>query len=150
MLFTTCKKYPEGGFTKRGPKNMLGEWTLNLYEVDGIDSTDLINYNGDQGYKTIIFKSDAPRDNNPKYMTVDRTNQRTITIRNSNKELEIRNDNSSSGKECVTYYFTSYKCYRIIFCPEGIDSRWQIQKLNKQELILTLQQSKTYQVKLSK
>ena len=44
--FTTCKKYPEGGYTKQGPKRILGNWKLSLYEVNGIDSTDLINYNG--------------------------------------------------------------------------------------------------------
>lgn len=39
LLFTTCKKYPEGGFQNQAKKHILGNWTLTLYEVDGIDST---------------------------------------------------------------------------------------------------------------
>ena len=52
-LFTACKKYPEGGTEKDGPKNIIGSWLLTLYEVDGIDSTNLINYNGNENYKKV-------------------------------------------------------------------------------------------------
>lgn len=53
MLFTGCKKYPEGGLysNKRAvfSQNMRGAefWDIELYEVDGVDSTDLIVSNND-------------------------------------------------------------------------------------------------------
>ena len=53
LLLFNCKKYPEGGCERRGPKNIIGDWKLTLFEVNGIDSTDLINYNGDDRYKKI-------------------------------------------------------------------------------------------------
>ncbi len=54
VLVTSCKKYPEGGFTKRGPKNIIGTWKLTLYAVNGIDSTELIIYNNDESYRKMI------------------------------------------------------------------------------------------------
>lgn len=148
LLFAACKKYPEGGFVNRGPKNMLGEWTLQLYEVNGVDSTEFINYNGDDDYKKIVFKSDAPRDKNPRYMTVDQTNQRTVSVINSNLELEVRNENQFQGKECAPYYFRAEKCYRVIFCPEGSDSKWTIQKLTSRELTLAFSGKNEYKIML--
>ncbi len=46
LLFTTCKKYPEGGLLRQGPKvftTIKNEmWKLTLYEVNCIDGTFLI------------------------------------------------------------------------------------------------------------
>ena len=55
MCLFNCKKYPEGGCERRGPKNIVGNWKLFLYEVNGIDSTDLINYNNSEIYKEITI-----------------------------------------------------------------------------------------------
>ena len=47
LLFTTCKRYPEGGWTNVAKKHLFGghqkgsskTWHLKKYEVNGIDST---------------------------------------------------------------------------------------------------------------
>ena len=45
LLVVACKKYPEGGYIYKRDTDIQRQWYLTLYEVDGIDSTDLINYN---------------------------------------------------------------------------------------------------------
>lgn len=46
ILLAECKRYPEGGFNTLAFEHLTHNakvWELELYEVDGIDSTNLIN-----------------------------------------------------------------------------------------------------------
>lgn len=50
IILSTCKKYEDGGIIRLNRKHLFGErknnasktWKLKLYEVNGIDSTQLI------------------------------------------------------------------------------------------------------------
>lgn len=143
-LLFSCKKYPEGGCERRGPKNIIGSWKLSLYEVNGIDSTDLINYNNRDEYKKITFLK----------------NVSTFSIRSSgfaysgrfeNKNANIKIYNSGQSVECV-YSSTLHDtlCYRNIFSPEKMDCIWQIVKLTQKELVIKTEQQNSYVIKLTK
>lgn len=144
MLLFTCKKYPEGGCERRGPKNIIGTWKLTLYEVNGIDSTNLINYNNRDEYKKIIFLN----------------NVSTFSIRCSgfaysghfeNKNANIKIYNSGLPIECLySSTLSTTLCYRNIFAPEEVDCIWQIVELTKKNLVIKLEQQNTYVIKLAK
>ena len=145
ILFTACKKYPEGGTEKDGPNNIIYHWTLSLYEVDGIDSTDLINYSGTQNYKQIYFSAL----NNVK-------NSKQINAHPAYASLCIME--FSSNNETLTgtvnpYYgakFCNPICGKEIFTPETSTSTWKILKLTKNELHLQSQQIHLYNLKFNR
>ncbi len=144
MCLFNCKKYPEGGCERRGPKNIIGDWKLSLYEVNGIDSTNLINYNSDEIYKTIkIYK-------NVSVFQIDQMESITSSANfsNKNKTITINRQNEVNGSKCVTGGTISY-CYRLFFTPENSHSMdWQILKMTKEEIILSSSTNKVYKIKL--
>lgn len=147
ILLTSCKKYPGGGFTKRGPKNITGIWKLSLYEVNGVDSTDLINYNGDDRYKTIKIYEENTKYNPHLYITPFGGSESVLKFKNNNTKLNIYiNGPYSGGKGCGGNPVT---CFREIFCPEKDDNEWEIIKLNKKEIILISSQINSYRIKLN-
>jgi hypothetical protein len=151
LILFNCKKYPEGGYQRRGPKLILGNWKLTLYEVNGIDSTELINYNGDDNYKQIVFINEQTKYNPHLYVNVDNANQKKIGFTNSNKYLNISYDHSSKiGATCALDYYNKNKCYRLFFCPEGESTEWKIMKLTKKEFHLTYQLKNNYNLKFTK
>lgn len=145
MLFN-CKKYPEGGCERRGPKNIIGDWKLSLYEVNGIDSTDLINYNGSDGYKKIKITKLNTTDSDYN-LRIDNSVGIGFSFINKNKDLEI--NSSYESKYCPTISSSS-NCYRIIFSPEGGTTRWNIMSLTKNELVITANLSNSYKINLVK
>jgi hypothetical protein len=149
-LFTlalfNCKKYPEGGYQKRGPKLILGNWKLSLYEVDGIDSTELINYNGTEDYKLVkIYKSVSVFEIEQKGSI-----EYSAGFTDNNKSITLNGKNDSVGSECTLYAGINY-CFRRFFRPEGLGAtEWRIIKLTKTEFVIEHSGAKNYKIKLSR
>ena len=147
-LFTTCRKYPEGGWSNVAVKHLFGNnldnatktWKLKLYEVNGIDSTGFItpgngvtNFENDE----VVFK-------------IVKRHSRDYNV--SSKSCFFRLDLSKDkNKEMVFiggswgYGTTSPQCYngiceRNIFYPFSAGSSyvaWKILKLKNDELIIS-------------
>src|SRR5574343_1614751 len=150
IFLTTCKKYPEGGFTMRGPKMLLkhnGAWKLTLYEVNGIDSTELINYNGDENYKNVSFYKEDTHYNPNLYAANYPHFSYLIKFENDNKLLNFQSYDQSSTKFCYSNNQIYNGCYRLFFCPENKIIDWEIIKLTKTELHLRFSNSKVYNLK---
>lgn len=82
ILITSCKKYPDGPLINfhSKEKRIVGEWSVDYFSIDGVDSTGYLQaqpYYGkygisneiDQGQKGLVFFSkDYPTPNlNPNY-----------------------------------------------------------------------------------
>lgn len=153
LFLTTCKKYPEGGFEVRGPKMLLkhnGAWTLTLYEVNGIDSTNLINYNGNERYKESYFLKEAGKYNKQLYAENYPAHRYMIEFSSNNTVLTFQSV-SPSNNLISTYCYASSShysgCYKLFFMPEGVKCSWSIIKLTRKELILTSSQINNYKLK---
>lgn len=153
LIFTTCKKYPDGGNDFRAYKKILGYYTLALYEVNGIDSTNLINYNNNENYKEIrIRKPDVNQKN-----TVEIGSAYsglafgcTAILEDGDKKILTRANFKNYSNSCSAYQSFYPKCCRLIFYPEGQDTYWVIEKLNRNELVLSCQLTNAYKIKLTK
>jgi hypothetical protein len=145
MLLITCKKYPEGGFTKRAPKKIIGQWKITLFEVNGIDSTELINYNGDELYKKVTFQKEDTKYYPRLYGQAHGGNNATVTFNLDNTVLNFETQSYYGGKDCGGIPLT---CIRNILFPESQSSTWKIIKLNRKELFITSQQKNNYLIKL--
>jgi len=149
LLFETCKKYPEGGYENRGPKTILGSWYLDLYQVNGIDSTNLIDFNNDSEdkYKKVYFLAGSKYSGNITSQTYPITSI-TIKFRDDNKRLEfhITSDSVLIGSTCYSKYYTG--CYRLFFTPECSSTKWEIRKLTKKECFLECTLVNHYYIKL--
>ena len=138
-LFMACKKYPEGGYEKDGPKNIIYTWKLTLYEVDGIDSTNLINYNSNENYKTILFSGNSKIG----YCGQPYGGSCCLMYFSSNNEVLTGTvDPYYGGKVCYTG-----GCTKEIFTPETSSATWKILKLDSNELHLQSQQIHSYNLK---
>lgn len=149
LLTTTCKKYPDGGFTKRGPKHILGNWTLTLYEVNGIDSTNLINYNGNEDYKKIMFLKEQTKYSPHLYCRINNSFEMIMKFYNNNNALHFYSNGSPDiGKTCFTSVNSNILCYMMIFNPEQDGTDWDIIKLTKKELHIKCELKNSYRIKL--
>ncbi|MCD6019783.1 MAG: hypothetical protein K0S53_2904 [Bacteroidetes bacterium] len=148
VVLFNCKKYPEGGCERRGKKNLLNRpWKLTLYEVNGIDSTELINYNGSDTYKKISFFK------NVSTISVQNWSHRDLGVSfvNENRSLEFRMDTSTIGIYCINEDNVNY-CNRSYYFPEKNNLRtyeWEIRKLDAKELIIVSSLKNSYKIKLS-
>jgi hypothetical protein len=154
---STCKKYNEGGLVKLTRKHLFGghkigdskTWKLDKYEVNGIDSTNLISTGGIPDFyeKHITFKytsrdeakTDAYEANTFLYDykgKIDRAFQ-YINIYFNHDPLS-----KEDSSQCKSISNSQY-CARNIFVPEipATDHIWAIKKLTKRELILELRRS---------
>ncbi|HRH10585.1 MAG TPA: hypothetical protein PLU73_03685 [Bacteroidia bacterium] len=156
----TCKKYDEGGFVRQTCKNLFGgnkagdskTWKLKKYEVNGIDSTYLINTGGIPDFyeKFLTLKLESKKEFN-KYTGTSgfylyegkvSTNYREIVIGNLNSLNTIQS-------QCGILNNNSF-CSRNILYPDLNPPRsWSIIKLTNKEFILTIQKSNTYKVILT-
>ncbi len=152
MCLFNCKKYPEGGCERRGPKNIIGDWKLSLYEVNGIDSTNLINYNNSEIYKKISILKNGSNFS----ISTGGYNSYPLNFTDNNSELYFTNGSINTGIVCVNSVSNSsiQNCYRTCFIPESnIDSKktfWKISKLNKNEIIILYSEKNAYKLRLTK
>lgn len=149
LLFAACKKYPEGGFFNRASKNIIGGWKLELYEVDGIDSTDLIIYTGNEQYKDVNIYEENTRYNPHLYIRSYGATENILVFKENKRKLEIyANTGYGGAKLCGG---NPILCLKQFLNPEtGQSTFWDIIKLSKTELIISSAQTKSYRIKLTK
>lgn len=148
-LFTTCKKYPEGGLHFNYLNKLEGKWKLKLYEVNGIDSTYLTqgantipNYIDDfAGFATVHSGKRA------QIKLSNHLRNYSVSIYYKNPEIMgISQGNNSNFDSTGCLSYDSQKCQRDLFNP--VNERyfnWKIEKLTKKEMILI---SNTYNYKI--
>lgn len=147
----TCKKYDEGGWIRRTCKNLFGgnkvgdskTWKLKKYEVNGIDSTYLINTGGipdfyerhvefiytEKGDPSITYNANTFLAN---YFGKLSINGKQLTLANKNNPLS-----KSDSLQCKTLSGQIF-CSRNLLYPEINDwaKIWNIKKLTKSELVI--------------
>lgn len=163
MMLTTCKKYPEGGFVHQTNKHLFGgldigdnkEWDLELFEVNGIDST---NY---------IFNSSSVVDfkkNFIKFRLIENKSKISLygytfiyflqgSINEKEKAMYIYTPaiNSNEVKtQCKIIDNINY-CCRNIFTPENnfSDPKWSIKMLTKKKMVISKQLKNSYKIILT-
>ncbi|MBK9282831.1 MAG: hypothetical protein IPM51_00765 [Sphingobacteriaceae bacterium] len=151
-VLLTCKKYDEGGWIRRTCKNLFGgnkvgdskTWKLKKYEVNGIDSTYLINTGGIPDFyeKTIKFTYNSEGDPSIGYLAntfvyeysgkiVPKSEYFTLGM----SHWPINQEDSAQCKSINSIYY----CSRNLLFPELKDiysKQWMINKLTKNELII--------------
>lgn len=164
ISLSTCKKYDEGGFVAQTRMHLFGghkagdskTWKLKKYEVNGIDSTNLIiggNNIPDFYSKFITFKYNGS-DPSPQFTANTFLSTFSGTIDKAYKKLNIGlytiNWTREDSAQCKTISNINY-CERNILLPE-ISKRvcsWNIRKLTKKELIIEINQANSYKIILS-
>lgn len=162
ITLCTCKKYEEGGFVQLSRKHLFGErrnnaskkWKLKLFEVNGIDSTNLIpgiiqipNFHDD----FITFTLDNKDGYTGKANTFIFNYNINLGFSPS-KELGVVYANSPMKHLDSTQCDLSKNiCTRNLLIPEfpRITSTWQIVKLKKNELIIIMNQRNNYKIILT-
>lgn len=153
MFFTTCKKYPEGGFRKYAHNGLINEtgkfWKLDLYEVNGIDSTNQVAVLAnlpDYKEKFLHFWTIKQR-----YFRYDFADCHSWKYKfqfiNDNKQIIFFTGYTNNETTCIV---TSNGCERNVLNPEGKITEWNIEKLQKNELKLTSNQNNSYKLILKK
>jgi hypothetical protein len=157
FMLCTCKKYDEGGFVHRSCKNLFGgkkvgsskTWKLKKYEVNGIDSTYLINTGNIPDYydKFTTFKLVGKKF--CEYTASGFLYNHMGSIEFSYKRILIGNNNEAPilYSQCGVVNNLTY-CARNILYPDQSDnvSEWKIVKLKSDELIITKENSKKYKI----
>jgi hypothetical protein len=162
LSLSTCKKYPEGGFVKQTCKHLFGSnkvgssktWKLKRYEVNGIDSTYLIqgaNSIPDFYEKFVTFKL-TKEDVTPKFAANTFLHNYAGTIGKAYKIMLFAYDwkTQEDSIQCKTINNIQY-CQRNIFFPEFLtrNPEWNIKKLTSKELILSVTLKNTYKITLT-
>ncbi|MGZ3900331.1 MAG: hypothetical protein ACXVNO_10730 [Bacteroidia bacterium] len=150
VTLSTCKKYPEGGWTNVAIKHLFGgkesqsskTWKLKLYEVNGIDSTAYITAgNGVTNFQNdeVIFKITTARYKD--YFIKSVVFEQGIALSKDKRYITTLNPNIN---QCLTSTF----CERNIFSPEAETNlyKWKIIKLINSELIITGNFKNSYKI----
>jgi hypothetical protein len=167
LLFTSCKKYPEGGFVNQTRKHLFGgnhvgdskTWKLKLYEVNGIDSTYLIQGASsipDFYEKFVTFTYSQKGDPSLQYQANTYLYDYQGRFGKTYKQLSLAIKHEPLTKEdslqCATVFGIRY-CSRNLFYPEfnNYAKLWDIKKLTKKECILesTFKLKNSYRIILS-
>jgi hypothetical protein len=154
LSYSSCKKYSDGGFYKQGPKTFINykkaQWKLSLYEVNGVDSTYLIQtpmVSGNDFYKDFLYCNYInKKENNDLYANNHNYN---YLIKFTNKNAQISFENGAIS-QCLNTS-TGVSCQRNIFNPEGTNKvLFTILKLKDNECILTTQLNNSYKIILTR
>lgn len=154
LLFTTCKRYPEGGWSNVAITHLFGVnetdrvWKLKLYEVNGIDSTKYITSgNGYTSFENneLKFQNITTSKN---LIVFTKVYKYTFEFTNRKKTsfLIYPNDNSND------IYCKNSICERNILNPENTKFtvfEWKIIKLKRHELIITSNKINNYKIILT-
>lgn len=157
IVFNSFKKYPEGGFRKRGPKTFITDkkvqWKLSLYEVNGIDSTYLIQtpiVNGNDFYKDFLCCNYIDKKDYGDLLLCGVHNYSYGTrFIHKNSEISFSTAYGVKG-QCVSSP-SGTSCQRNMFNPEGEgEVVFKIQKLKDNECILTTKLNNSYKIILTR
>jgi hypothetical protein len=164
FVMSTCKKYDDGGFVKQTRLHLFGghrsgdhkTWKLKKYEVNGIDSTDLIKGpdNIPDFYSNFFVITYTKSDPSPEFIASTFLFNYTGTIDLVYKKININMDhyplNKTDSSQCSQLNGINY-CLRNIFVPEiknKINS-WDIKKLTKHEFIIEASFTNKYKIILT-
>ncbi len=142
LVFSSCKKYSEGGWSIQSGKNLCGNlkeeysskiWVLDTYEKNDIDSTK--GYIVGRDAPDIITISEAPY--GMKLSTPLFYYKMVFNYNSTNLLFTPILDEDTCNYEC-----SPTMCERNIFFPEskgneGASWVWKILKLKKNELVIT-------------
>jgi hypothetical protein len=139
FVFTSCKKYPEGGTSffkkeelEQNESQKRNWWGVQKFEVNGIDSTDYIVSNGDPGIRTKYVSFFRSRYEN--YVSTVYTG--AIANFGFSKNKKTFGIGSFNGNGATDYgYDTSVKVRRVIAPYKG-SADWEILRFKKKEMIL--------------
>jgi hypothetical protein len=149
LFFTTCKKYPEGGWSNMAIRHLFGghkkgsskTWHIKKYEVNGIDST--IYITPANGYTT--FENDEVTfltTNNKEDVLRTKVYGFSVSFTKGLKDPKIKQKiyfagGSSRGNIPYSQCINSV-CERNIFNPLVPDMyfEWEIAKLTSTEFII--------------
>lgn len=100
MLFTSCKKYDNGGTLARAEKNIKKSWKIEAYYLNGVDNTSSLlitnfveTFNDDGSYsRTYIDASGDPKDEVGSW-TLD--NDKSLINVSGTGSIELTNETST-------------------------------------------------------
>lgn len=162
IILCTCKKYPEGGFVNQTRKHLFGgnhvgdskTWKLKLYEVNGVDSTYLIQgaNNIPDFYDKFVTFTYKGRDVSDKYEANTYIQNYSGTILRKGTDILIAYDWTfkQDSSQCKIVGSQKY-CQRNVFFPEFLKRNpvWKIKKLTKKEFILSIELTNSYKIILN-
>lgn len=152
ILLTTlikCKKYPEGGLHLYANKNLIGKWKLEKYEVNDVDSTNLIITNNLQIVKENYFDIEYSK---PSYSFAGFSGELLYRFRTDlSKKKTLIGGRIDGGITSVpldsSHIYLGQGIYsRNILSPEGKQTEWKILKLNSKHLIIEHHSTKHYKI----
>ncbi|MBN8694332.1 MAG: hypothetical protein J0L69_14150 [Bacteroidetes bacterium] len=152
ILLFSCNK---GGIFRNIDEKLSNNnrhWRLIKYEVNDIDSTELINFGNYSEFKENFFLAMHPS----KYSGMPHCTNRfyslqaNFTDNDENFEVvettSLKYNKNSTKDSCVS--LNTQNCQRNVFLPEGIKAKWKIQRFSNRKLILTLYQTNRYYLEL--
>jgi hypothetical protein len=154
ILCSTCKKgfHLRNQFVKLSNDNK--HWSLVKYKVNGIDSTDLINFGNYPDFKSTFFlalmssrTSGMPSCYNRFYTLGAVFEDKYTILRVGNSKPASKASFYTLGGDTCHSSFVS-DCQRNVFLPEGKDTRWKIEKFRFGKLVLTCKQNNSYYLEL--
>ncbi|MBA3665341.1 MAG: hypothetical protein H0W61_14175 [Bacteroidetes bacterium] len=161
FFLTACHKYPEGGFVFQRIKHLFGDnkdmahkgWKLKLYEVNGIDSTEMIkgrNLSSDGEGNFIVFSIAWAHSRT--YFAGTYVYHYTMSIDKKAKLFSIGSELNANDNDTSQCFIRNniLTCQRNIFNPErNRATEWSIRKLTKTKLIITKSLVNTYKIVLT-
>jgi hypothetical protein len=148
-LFTMCNKGSIFQNINQKLSNDNKYWKLVSYKVNGIDSTELINFGNYPDFKDQFFQALLSSKTAGMPYCKNRLYVLGANFTNNNKTLTISNTHyvaSSLSTACTT--LNPQSCQRNVFLPEGNSTDWKIKKFRGGELILTCVQTNEYYIEL--
>lgn len=153
MSLSYCKKYPEGGLHLFSNKNLIGGWSLEKYEVDYIDSTNLIITNNNELVKNNFLEIGFSKPSYNFSIYSGEILYRFRTDLSSKKMLiggRVNGGITNTSVDSAYMNIGSGIYARNIFSPESKRTEWKILKLNSKYLIIEHHSNKYYKVILKK
>ncbi|MDP1802450.1 MAG: hypothetical protein Q8L81_13915 [Bacteroidota bacterium] len=151
LSFNTCKKYDEGGLVKQTCKHLFGghkagnskTWKLKLYEVNGIDSTNLIQGSNFDNFITFKYVQSEP---SIEYRATTSFQNYSGTVSEKKILIAYDWDTHNDSIQCNNNY-----CQRNILFPEflNLNPRWEIKKLTSKEFIISIDLKNSYKIILT-
>jgi|GEM_PF-1856746 len=155
-VLLTCKKYDEGGLKRLTNKHLCGgntvgdkkTWKLKLYEVDGVDSTNLIKNSNVSDFYDVTFELTSGKRNNTYFAySIYRKFNCSVGITSNEFIFEFNSPSSTSIEDSLQC--SSQLCYRNVFIPElyGDNSTlWTISKLTRNTCLIKMKRKHCYKL----
>jgi hypothetical protein len=152
LHFIQCNK---GGIFRNIDEKLANNnshWRLVKYQVNGVDSTDLINFGNYPNFKEKFFLamkyskySGMPNCTNRFFVLAANftDNDEYFTV---SSVTPVKMNNNYGLDSCVS--INKQECQRNVFFPEGIKTKWKIKRFSSRKLILTCTQTNEYYLEI--